>query len=213
MSWNCWRGVSCEHEGVGLVERRFDLVVAGIGVEAVLETGLEDGSAQPAAHERVHDRRQCLRVLQEPRVRGALHDDEVAASPASSVLRGGKGDGDVAVAVDGEHRDLLVAQRVEHPASALAAKDRRRRREEAPRPPHVPRERGAHEAAELHGLLGVAEPRNGRGRVDHEGDADPDEQRGEDAEQGDHAVPGVADDGVEQDHGDGPMGLAWRPAR
>ena len=53
---------------------------------AVDEPAAEDDEAalphEPASHEPVHDRRQRLGILQQPRMTAAVHDDEFA--PASS---------------------------------------------------------------------------------------------------------------------------------
>ena len=82
----------------------------------------------------------------------ALHDDEVAAGAAGGVLGGGHRHREVAVAVDGEHRDPLLAQRVEHGLGGPAAQDRRRRAEQPPRPADVAGDRRRDEPAELDGL-------------------------------------------------------------
>ena len=79
--------------------------------------------------------------------------------------------------------------------------------EEPPGSAHVAAQGRGDEAAQLDGLPGVAEPRHGGDGVEEQRGAGAGQQRGEHPEDVHHAVPGVAHDGVEEHHGDGPLGF------
>ena len=135
--WRCLRR-ELEHQGARLVEGGLHLVVRG-PPGSTPWSSLAFSTAVP--------RRPRMRAsMIAGRVSGSLSSQEWLAprtttrSPRArraADLEVAIGHREVAVAVDGEHRDALLAQLVEHPAGARAAQDRRRRPEQAPRPADV----------------------------------------------------------------------------
>ena len=195
-------GRELQHQGVGLVEDRLHLVVGCVdGVDARIQLRPEDRRAQAAPHQAVHDPRQRLRVLEEPRCHPLDHH-QVAVGPAGGVL-GGPAAARPRPNRRGRRTPAPCAGRssLEHPTTAPAAQDRGRRAEHAARAAGGwrPRIVGAYQPPELRGLPRVAEPRHRRDRVGHERATAPSKQRRQEPEQVDHPVPGVAHDGVQED--------------
>ena len=106
------------------------------------------------------------------------------------------------------HRDLRSSQLLEHlPAAAVRSIETA-----GPSMPPGPagvaeRASGATRRPSLTAWRGSREPRHGRDRVGHERAGDAQQQRREEAGQADQPVPGVAHDGVDEHHGDRPVGL------
>ena len=113
-------GVRRQDEGVGLVEGRLDLVERGVagsrpGLPAAPGSRAVAEAARRAARGTIAGQR--LGVLQQPRVGGAVDDDQLAVGPAGGVAAGGerarRGRGRRGSRTSGTP---LAAEPVEHPA-------------------------------------------------------------------------------------------------
>ena len=121
---------------------------------------------------------------------------------------GGERHGEVPVAVDHEEwTRRSSASGLEQVPARRRAQDRDGRADQAPRPADVAdgggQRRGGSSLAAWRGSRSTARCVSG---VDHQRRPETARTRRRPAGPVDHAVPGVAHDGVEQEHGDGPLG-------
>ena len=124
---------------------------------------------------------------------------------------GAEGDDDVAVAVDGEQRDAAGPDlaRASAPLPPLrmidtAGPTRRHGRR------RCPSSVGATRLRSLAGLAAVAEQRHGGQGVEDQDAGDARQHRREQPGRPDEPVPRLADDGVDQQHGEDPLGVRRR---
>ena len=141
-------------------------------------------------------------------VAGALDDHELAPGPAGGVLGRLQGHGEVAGAVDGDHRDAAPGRG----AASIHRLPRLRRIDTAGPSSRQgratwPTRVGTNSRPSFIACSGFLSTGGVVDRVEGEQHDHAGHGRREQAADVDQAVPGVADDGVDEHHADGPLGL------